>query len=237
VLVWYTRQDGEVVADIRELEVEKCLGSSVNLTWSDAQLEPGQQTTLTLSSEPNSVCSLGVVDRSSELLAVDPDPITLDKLFDFANNFFINIGGNSQINNNKYCKEQQRKEDLKKAAAARLIGDFVPLRRYSSYQTNFVDALKMFDTSGLYIFTDLTVETRPCEAEEAKTLRPQSIISTAGGHVAFSRPQSSFHQDFHETIAEDERFGLRVKGDSSKQADAPRTNFPETWLWDLLILP
>lgn len=59
VLVWYTRQDGEVVADSRELEVDKCLSNTVNLTWSASRVQPGEQASLSLSSEPDSVCSLG----------------------------------------------------------------------------------------------------------------------------------------------------------------------------------
>lgn len=59
VLVWYTRDDGEVVSDIRELEVDSCLANNVTLGWSTQRAQPGEAASLTLSSEPNSVCSLG----------------------------------------------------------------------------------------------------------------------------------------------------------------------------------
>ena len=58
-MVWYTREDGEVVSDMAQLEVEKCLGFSANLTWSPTQGEPGDATTLTVTAEPDAVCSVG----------------------------------------------------------------------------------------------------------------------------------------------------------------------------------
>ncbi|XP_069170713.1 C3 and PZP-like alpha-2-macroglobulin domain-containing protein 8 [Procambarus clarkii] len=109
VLVWYTRQDGEVVADSRELEVDKCLSNTVNLTWSASRVQPGEQASLSLSSEPDSVCSLGVVDRSTELLAVNPDPISLEAVFNFAGSFDVGRWPGSQIDDYKYCEKKRRK--------------------------------------------------------------------------------------------------------------------------------
>lgn len=59
VVVWYIREDGEVVSDTRELEVDKCLSTTVDLSWSEQQTQPKEQATLKLESEPNSICSLG----------------------------------------------------------------------------------------------------------------------------------------------------------------------------------
>lgn len=64
VLVWYTRADDEVVSDVRELEVERCLGNNVTLGWSKEKAQPGEAASFTLNSEPNSVCSLGKWGRS-----------------------------------------------------------------------------------------------------------------------------------------------------------------------------
>lgn len=60
ILIWYTREDGEVVSDTRELEVERCSPSKSSLAWSAAQGEPGEEAKLTLVGEPGAVCSLGM---------------------------------------------------------------------------------------------------------------------------------------------------------------------------------
>ncbi|KAG7168921.1 Alpha-1-inhibitor 3-like, partial [Homarus americanus] len=226
VLVWYTREDGEVVADTRELEVEKCLGSSASLTWSESQAQPGQQTTLTLSSEPNSVCSLGVVDRSSELLAKDVDPISLEKLFDFVDNFDINRWINSQIYTPDYCEKKKLREKEKDRAS---LSDLNPIifpedRPSVSYYSNY--------DSGLYVLTDQTVETRPCEEDEAL------FFEYDGPPEALGIPQLAADFD-----TEDRIVGGAGGGNSSPSPsppppeDAPRTDFPETWIWDLVVLP
>lgn len=60
LLIWYTREDGEVVSDTRELEVERCTTSKSSLTWSAAEGEPGEEVKLALVGEPEAVCSLGL---------------------------------------------------------------------------------------------------------------------------------------------------------------------------------
>ncbi|KAG7168925.1 Murinoglobulin-2-like 4, partial [Homarus americanus] len=255
VLVWYTREDGEVVADTRELEVEKCLGSSASLTWSESQAQPGQQTTLTLSSDPNSVCSLGVVDRSSELLATDPDPITLEKLFNFADDFDINPWRNSQVNTHKYCHDKYLQKLTPGVSSDQGGIGFPGPSWHQSYYSDYVDALSMFDNSGLYIFTDLTVETRPCEKEERHHYFETAGLpgfafggasgSAGNGGGGLGGPPPSPQASFAPTTTNPsasrppnvESSVFSNKEDSEEVADSPRTNFPETWLWDIVVLP
>ncbi|KAK4311143.1 hypothetical protein Pmani_017345 [Petrolisthes manimaculis] len=158
-MIWYTRADGEVVSDNRELKVEKCLPHQVNLQWSTPNTQPGQPATLTLTSQPEAVCSLGVVDKSSELLAVDPDPINLDSLFSFINTFKIDRYTNRQVNDQSYCTAKLRPADQPSSSG------FLSVPSRYNYYSDYVDALKMFDNAGVYAFTDDTIETRPCERD------------------------------------------------------------------------
>ncbi|XP_069170765.1 alpha-2-macroglobulin-like [Procambarus clarkii] len=240
VLVWYTRQDGEVVADSRELEVDKCLSNTVNVTWSASRVQPGEQASLSLSSEPDSVCSLGVVDRSTELLAVNPDPISLEAVFNFAGSFDVGRWPGSQIDDYKHCEKKRRKR-IAGAKPESLNIEFATIdpERYH-YYSEYVDALHMFDNSGLFVFSDLTLETRPCE-EERRPYSEGLYLLSVGAHVggfgsglagdiapAAARPQSpppAFATD-----------SASKKG-SEQQPDVPRTNFPETWLWDIIVVP
>ncbi|XP_069170675.1 alpha-1-inhibitor 3 isoform X3 [Procambarus clarkii] len=242
VLVWYTRQDGEVVADSRELEVDKCLSNTVNLTWSASRVQPGEQASLSLSSEPDSVCSLGVVDRSTELLAVNPDPISLEAVFNFAGSFDVGRWPGSQIDDYKYC-ERKKRERIASAKPESSNIEFVivdPGRYY--YHSEYVDALHMFDNSGLFVFSDLTLETRPCEEERRHYFESVNFATALGGGfggaggggfagaIAPSRPLPEAPLPVFATDS-------ASKEGSEQQPDVPRTNFPETWLWDIIVVP
>nr|XP_045600836.1 alpha-1-inhibitor 3-like [Procambarus clarkii] len=220
VVVWYTRRDGEVVSDARELRVAKCLGNPVTLAWAATDAQPGDTTTFSLSSEPNSLCSLGVVDKSTELLSTREDPITTDKLFNYVDNFNIYPWLNTQVNDYVYCKNQFEKLSpfQSPADASPTLEKF---RDQYDYYTNYVDALKMFDDSGLYIFTDFTVETRPCEKEAWRPV------------VFYDSIKPSLVSKVTATTA---TLQLQTQG-SAEGTTVPRTNFPETWLWNLLVQP
>ncbi|XP_037800673.1 C3 and PZP-like alpha-2-macroglobulin domain-containing protein 8 [Penaeus monodon] len=208
VLVWYTRDDGEVVSDRAELEVEKCLGYSANLSWAAAQGQPGEATTLRLTAEPGAVCSVGVVDQSSELLSPGPGPFSLDGLFAYLDSFKISPEVNSQVNDFRYCEKKMRSKVASEASES--DGSFPPFRP-AYYYSDYVDALKMFDDSGLYVISDQIVETRPCEEDGA------SDVSWSFGKMT-------------STEAPDDAL-------ESGPGAEPRALFPETWVWELLSVP
>nr|XP_053636062.1 alpha-1-inhibitor 3-like [Cherax quadricarinatus] len=216
VIAWYTRMDGEVVSDARELKIEKCLAYPVALTWQVPQVQPGDLTMFTLSAEPNSLCSLGVVDKSTELLSDAPDPITSDTLFSYVENFKIYPWLNSQVNDYEYCRKQL--EGTSYLPTKDGEENLFPRFPFPVYYTNYVDALKMFDESGLYVFTDLKIETRPCEKEARQPIR---FFADARPDVA-----ANLLAQTSKSIQE-----------SSQGPVTPRTNFPETWLWSLILQP
>ncbi|XP_042880594.1 alpha-1-inhibitor 3-like [Penaeus japonicus] len=160
VLVWYTRDDGEVVSDARELEVDKCLPYASALSWSAAQGEPGGETKLTLVAEPNAVCSLGVVDKSTELASREADPLTLDTLFDYVAGYELEKYG-SQVDDQKYCEAKALAAKKENSPEDGMIAMY-----YVYYQTYYADAIRMFSESGLLVFTNSVIETRPCDEDK-----------------------------------------------------------------------
>ena len=58
-MIWYTRSDGEVVADSRQFEMAKCLAHQVAMSWPSSKVEQGTTLPLQLKAEPDSLCSLG----------------------------------------------------------------------------------------------------------------------------------------------------------------------------------
>nr|XP_045625235.1 murinoglobulin-2-like isoform X1 [Procambarus clarkii] len=238
VLVWYTREDGEVVADMKELQVDKCLGTPVNLTWSASRVHPGQHASLSLSSEPDSVCSLGVVDRSSELLAVNPDPISLDAVFDLAGGYEVGQYQNSPINDFEYCRKKKKQTSIQTTP--------LPAHYRTWYFTDFVDALKMFATTGLHVLTDQTVETRPCREVHHHFTPPEPLPSfppilffgpTTTPATGFRGPTASLATSRPQPTTTPSATEASFNTDSEQSADSPRTNFPETWLWNIVLLP
>ncbi|XP_068249990.1 alpha-1-inhibitor 3-like [Palaemon carinicauda] len=214
VLVWYIKDDGEVVSDVKEMTVQKCLPIKVDFVWSTNRTQPGDTASLKLTSAPDSICSYGVVDKSVELLSPRQDTLTVDSFFLDDYRYNLQPWNYPQVNDYNYCRSLLQLD----------LGE----GRYN-YYTDYVDALHTFDQSGLYIFTDLQVETRPCVKEEYENFGIDNRIhfsSFSGGALppaSPGRPQFAIAQD--------------VAGPSSQSSDEPRTDFPETWLWNLVVVP
>ncbi|XP_042877971.1 alpha-2-macroglobulin-like isoform X7 [Penaeus japonicus] len=213
IVVWYTRPDGEVVSDTQILEIEKCLENDVNLVWSSAKVQPGEQATLDLSAAPQSICSLGVVDKSVELLSSQNDELTLDKVFDIVENSMIKEWELTQADDYDYCRNWYK------------LNDNVSKRSiYPMFYTDYVDALKMFDKSGLYILTDLVTETRPCVRNQERFLWLASFGSEHKDYrLKWNRADSNLLvAETHVYLEEAESLAVRKY-------------FPETWLWNLTV--
>ena len=57
--MYYARPDGEVVSDVRTVDITECLLNTVNVSWSHEKVQPGEQATLKMTAEPLSLCSIG----------------------------------------------------------------------------------------------------------------------------------------------------------------------------------
>nr|AJE25828.1 alpha-2-macroglobulin [Macrobrachium rosenbergii] len=233
IVVWYSRGDGEVISDSQEIKVSRCYTNNVDLNWSKSKVQPGEQANLKLATEPQSTCSLGVVDKSVELLSSENDKLTLEEVFDLVEQSMISEYDNPQTDDYQYCRKQM--ENRGSSEPPGLPGppgsSRVPVRMpwMLPFYSDYVDALKMFDNSGIYFMSDLTTETRPCEEtthfsgftadyfvayDESESLEMDDIFSAYDSYVDTpdSQPQN-----------------LRTDHANSK----PRTYFPETWLWDM----
>ncbi|XP_035739692.1 CD109 antigen-like isoform X1 [Vespa mandarinia] len=68
VIVYYIRDDGEVIADTLDVELEGALQNFVDIKVMPEEVEPGKDVTLTISSKPNSYLGILGVDQRSLLL-------------------------------------------------------------------------------------------------------------------------------------------------------------------------
>lgn len=253
VVVWYSRDDGEVVSDTQEVEIAKCYSNKVDLKWSRSKVQPGEQATLDLSAEPQSTCSLGVVDKSVELLSSQNDDLTLEKVFEIVEQAMINEWDNPQSNDNEYCSKWNENKNPGPPGPPGPDGPIRPVplpipvpfmpedmseskQKRSSpwwnpFYSDYVDALKMFDKSGLYFFTDLTTETRPCVERAPVYAYPRSGVVVMHRSKSIGRMEQPMYD-----IGSVEVAAMNVEGTSTllEIDEKARTYFPETWLWHLL---
>lgn len=69
LLLYYVhRKNSEVIADSKNIHVEKCLHNKVESNWKDNNLYPGEVAALRIKSAPNSLCAVTAVDKSNFFL-------------------------------------------------------------------------------------------------------------------------------------------------------------------------
>ncbi|KAB7500968.1 Alpha-2-macroglobulin-like protein 1, partial [Armadillidium nasatum] len=107
ILVWYARDDGEVVSDARDISIMECLLNSVNIEWSTDEALPGANVSLSVTAEPLSLCSLGVVDKSVELLTPKKYLLTIKRLLNLVQKASVKSYDYQQVNDFEYCQNQQ----------------------------------------------------------------------------------------------------------------------------------
>lgn len=202
VVVWMVLPDGEVVSDAKDLEIEKCLPNTAELAWSEAHAEPGQEVEMQLTSAPNSLCSLGVVDKGTLLLDTRPKSLTIENIFRSLEYSRLRPWLRPRLNDRKYCRNQLGHDD------------------FNHYFTKYYDTLGMLTGSGLHVLSNLVLETRPCEK------RPRS----------FSPPwYSDYNAMRTQVVALASESPSTISG--GEESSRVRSHFPETWLWDLHVLP
>ncbi|GFO32854.1 alpha-2-macroglobulin 2 [Plakobranchus ocellatus] len=103
LLLYYVREDGEVVADSILYDVAPCFQNQVELEFNESQAIPGQSVNLNLVAEPGSVCGVGIVEGDHH--------ITLAKIFGSIAEFWNPHTGPNRIiseDTKGYCMERTK---------------------------------------------------------------------------------------------------------------------------------
>ncbi|XP_076465640.1 alpha-2-macroglobulin-like protein 1 isoform X2 [Babylonia areolata] len=208
ILLYYIRDDGETVADSMEFKVEPCFENQVKMEFSDKKVMPGTETKIKLEASAGSVCGVGVVDKSVNILGGDHQ-ITPAQVFEKLAQYSLSTRGASRYSyfrsDSSYCKDRMShlgEEDEMDEMQYPLQISYV----HRSYSSSYVDAIEAFKQMGMLVLTNLDVETRPC---------------------------SWSHAIYYAVPMEREGGGVSVVP-LAASADKVRTNFPETWLWELM---
>ncbi|XP_071965848.1 uncharacterized protein [Antedon mediterranea] len=148
ILIYYIRLDGEVVADSIEVNVDNQFENKVDISFTEGQKKPGEATKLKIVSAADSLCAIGVVDKSVHLLRSN-NQLTPQKVFSTLDDYQLSSDG-GYIERSKHCPERPFWYRKKRSIV-----------QYPSYQT-FEDSSTAFENMGLVFMTNIDVETRPC---------------------------------------------------------------------------
>ncbi|XP_033634885.1 uncharacterized protein LOC117296122 isoform X1 [Asterias rubens] len=219
VMVHYIRKDGEVVADTMTFNVQQVFENEVTMEFVDEEALPGDMTKLKIQAAPGSLCGVGVVDKSVQLLGGD-NQLKRSKVFSSLEKHQLSEK-DGELDKSEHCPP-----DFPWWAGRRKRSTF-----YNPRQT-YEDASLAFKQMGLVFLTNIQVETRPCQSRDIY-YRGRGIPVFDGVPEAVAVP----------LVFDDVQFSIAVETQDSQAAgpveeedDVPvtvRTYFPETWLWDL----
>ncbi|PNJ30643.1 T0128421 isoform 2, partial [Pongo abelii] len=217
VLFVYTlHPSGEIVADSVRFQIDKCFKHKVNIKFSKEQGLPGSNASLYLQAAPDSFCALRAVDRSVLLLKSEQQ-LSAESVYNMVPSIepygYFYRGLNLDDGKEDPCVPQR---------------DVFYNGLYYTPVSNYGDGdiYNIVRNMGLKVFTNLHYrKPEVCVMERRLPLPKPLYLETENYgpmHSVPSRIASS---------------GIREKNaDYVEQAiiQTVRTNFPETWMWDLI---
>ncbi|KAK5621424.1 hypothetical protein CRENBAI_006807 [Crenichthys baileyi] len=209
VIVYSVMPNGEIVADSLDFPIQLCLKNKVSLKFSSVQQLPAEKTTLTVKANPKSLCSVRAIDQSILLLKPEQE-LTVDYVF-------------NQLPVQKLWGYDYEVEDFDPFTC--FPGPFprpIPEVGLRSKRSRFfhpfnyqLDVYSIFKDIGVKIVTNSDVK-KPYECFLYKfNAMPEAL-----------------------PMVDDVRVSAAPVSDNQagKPEETIRTNFPETWIWDLVFL-
>ncbi|XP_035231579.1 LOW QUALITY PROTEIN: alpha-2-macroglobulin-like [Stegodyphus dumicola] len=237
LLVFYVRENGEIIADSKMFRIQKCLMNKVRLNFRHKQQYPSTEATMLLSASPFSICGIGLVDKSIQLLSKDTK-FNKEKLFQWMESHDVSSDTEPRRSRkhrcNPYPLPQQRRGSF---SAWRMDYELDGFPEFY-FNEDRADSVNAFENAGIVVLTDLKLETRKC------TLRdpfPHGISR----HPYITAKSRSFDQLHHEahfipqrlsiptTKVPDELDIQEIPESTPKSTEEIRSYFPETWLWEI----
>ncbi|KAK9520429.1 hypothetical protein VZT92_020315 [Zoarces viviparus] len=196
-----------VIANNADFPVEKCFGHKVSLEFSPSSAVPGEETTLQVTAQPDSLCGVSAIDQS--VLIKEPGKsLDADKIF--------NLLPVSKVSNIPYMAEESIG-----CLPVRPRRSILPL---PNVQTE--DAHTTFANVGMKMATNLLIRVPSCLKYKGREFHQ-------GHHYGI---HYSFH-DVPSVARMETRLGAAGPSGSPPDhspIETVRTFFPETWIWDLV---
>ncbi|XP_078532594.1 alpha-2-macroglobulin-like [Lissotriton helveticus] len=223
VLIMTILPNGEVIADKTLFKIEKCFANKVKIDFSAQKTLPASSVNLQVEASPGSLCALNVVDKSVLLMASGKE-LTAEKVYDL-----IPVPVLSGYYHDYHNLEEPRDDPCIPAQTIVINGIYyMPI-----YPVHSDDAYQPLKAMGLKVLTNAEVRVPiPCIHAPPEPV-PMPMAFGAGGISASSRSEALFPQ---------RPFDLHYEGRGSDpllsqpQKEIVRKYFPETWLWQLVMV-
>ncbi|NXO19391.1 A2ML1 protein, partial [Oriolus oriolus] len=221
LLVYVVLPNGEMVADSTELYVAKCFPNQVKMAFSEARALPGAALRLQLGAVPGSLCAVRAVDRSVLLLKPEAE-LNAEAVYKALPEFDYPYSIQDEPSCHFYWRdssmETYRLFQVQPLPAR--ASQFLPILEQPMLSSALSQgaALKLFtsartreDCQHTWIPMFSRITTR------GEVTLDSLMVGSANVPVLLSVPSTD----------------IRV-GEDQEEPPAPRTYFPETWLWDLV---
>ncbi|XP_040473498.1 alpha-2-macroglobulin-like protein 1 [Falco naumanni] len=224
VLGYVVLPNGEMVADSTELSVAKCFPNKVKMAFSEDRALPSSVLRLELEAAPGSLCAIRAVDRSVLLLKPEAE-LNAKAVYRVLPEF--NYPGSIQDPPSCSAFSWGYFPDYAVPIPPWVPRrrDFFPPRRgpFGFWRHSQMDTYKLFQNAALKLFTNANTS-RACEER-------LGLPGRAGSHGPLG--DLDIRVTSFRTTPEVMYFSTPVNS-VQEEPPAPRTYFPETWLWDLV---
>ncbi|NXX58955.1 A2ML1 protein, partial [Scopus umbretta] len=240
VLGYAVLPDGEMVADSTDLKVAKCFLNKVKMAFSEDRALPGSALRLELEAAPGSLCAIRAVDRSVLLLKPEAE-LNTEAVYKVLPKFDYPGSIQDPPPCSPFSWHDHLDFDIPIAPLVPRQRDFFGLPREHRlpppFWTNFqMDTYNLFQNAALKLFTNAKTN-EVCKEKfglHLWTLIP--ALPFPGGfrsHITYLRKEITVPSLMNHAVPEVMDRGIPVVA-VQEEPPAPRTYFPETWLWDLV---
>ncbi|KAK4808369.1 hypothetical protein QYF61_002606 [Mycteria americana] len=238
VLGYAVLPNGEMVADSTKLKVAKCFPNKVKMAFSEDRALPGSALRLELEAAPGSLCAIRAVDRSVLLLKPEAE-LNTEAVYKVLPEFDYP----GSIQDPRPCSEfswdYPPDFDIPIIPFALRQRDFFrPPRRhrlpFPLWRNSQMDTYKLFQNAALKLFTNAKT------SDVCKERFSLPVVAGSTGakgifdsSVTYLRKETDVPEVMNPGVPEVMSRHIPVV-DVQEEPQAPRTYFPETWLWDLV---
>ncbi|NXV95432.1 A2ML1 protein, partial [Calonectris borealis] len=235
VLGYTVLPNGEMVADSTKLKVAKCFPNKVKMAFSEDRALPGSALRLELEAAPGSLCAIRAVDRSVLLLKPEAE-LNTEAVYKVLPEF--DYPGSIQDPHPCSAFFWDYPPDFEIPFVPRQRDFFRPPRRHRSpflfWRNSQMDTYRLFQNAALKLFTN----TKTSDVCKERIVLP-GMAGPSGPRGRLDSPMTSLWKGAADPVimrlSVPEVVGHHTPvASDQEEPPAPRTYFPETWLWDLV---
>ncbi|XP_029415660.1 pregnancy zone protein-like isoform X2 [Nannospalax galili] len=234
LIIYSILPNEELVADTQKLEIENCFANKVNLSFLSAQSLPASDTFLMVTATPQSLCAIRAIDQSVTLMKLEAElsPQSVYKLLP------------KKIPESIPYRDPMNEDSGKCINAEEIIHNGIMYSPKQDLSNN--DIQSIFESAGLYIFTNSKIHkphfcqlphSYPRPMAYSGVLAPASIGGIAGGATAgIGMAGGGLAGIPGMSLGMGSVYPMTMTDGSQIVRETTRKYFPETWIWDLVVL-